>query len=231
MKILAIDSALNGCGVCIYDSDTGLFHDIYRSEPHGQAEHLLPMIDKVLGEHAIGFSEIDIFAITEGPGGFTGLRVGYSVAKTLSDVLSKPLIGVSTFKALLSSFIDAGQVFNEFKGYTIVIDTKRDDYYYSLYSHDGSVLVEGACIKSENLKEFLSNDSEQIVLTDCPEKLISWRLENKMYGLDKVSCKALAIEAYNCYVLSSFGCSDGPVYLREADVSMPKAELRKILNF
>ena len=176
-KILAIDTAMNGCSVCVYDAVSKVsLSKIIENMPRGQAEKLMPMIVTAL-ERAKGgkveFNDIDMIAVTCGPGAFTGLRIGLSTAKALAMVLDIPVIGVETFDALLASFKnmrleergeskgkdkgkgkgeDEDDVFSSgaYSHYAVLIETKRKDYYSKVFGFDGSVFSPGA---SRNLDE------------------------------------------------------------------------------
>ena len=174
-KILAIDTAMNGCSVCVYDAVSKVsLSKIIENMPRGQAEKLMPMIVTAL-ERAKGgkveFNDIDMIAVTCGPGAFTGLRIGLSTAKALAMVLDIPVIGVETFDALLASFKnmrleERGESKGKDKGkgkgeddvfssgayshYAVLIETKRKDYYSKVFGFDGSVFSPGA---SRNLDE------------------------------------------------------------------------------
>jgi tRNA threonylcarbamoyladenosine biosynthesis protein TsaB len=57
------------------------------------AEKLLPAIEKIIASRRIGFSEINRIAVSAGPGSFTGLRIGLTVARTLAQMLREKIVG------------------------------------------------------------------------------------------------------------------------------------------
>jgi len=67
------------------------------------SESLLPLVDEALYASGLALSEIQAFAVGVGPGSFTGIRIGMATAQTLAQVQEKPLIAVSSLKALLFS--------------------------------------------------------------------------------------------------------------------------------
>jgi tRNA threonylcarbamoyladenosine biosynthesis protein TsaB len=99
MLILAIDTALSACSVAIVRGDETLVSQVVPMA-RGQAEHLAPMVRAVAIEAGIGFSQIDLIAVTRGPGAFTGLRIGLAFARGLALALDRPCVGVSTLEVL-----------------------------------------------------------------------------------------------------------------------------------
>lgn len=80
MKILAFDTANNTASVALSDNDNIL---AYAEElrPSMQAENLMPMIEQVMKAAQCSYDELDYLAVTNGPGSFTGIRIGLAVAK------------------------------------------------------------------------------------------------------------------------------------------------------
>jgi tRNA threonylcarbamoyl adenosine modification protein YeaZ len=94
MIVLGIDTALEACSVGIADAG----RDVLRSEiiGRGHAERLFGMIEEAMAEAEVGFSDIDRYAVTTGPGSFTGVRVGIAAVRGFALVSGAPAIGVST---------------------------------------------------------------------------------------------------------------------------------------
>ncbi|MGE5258948.1 MAG: tRNA (adenosine(37)-N6)-threonylcarbamoyltransferase complex dimerization subunit type 1 TsaB, partial [Hyphomicrobiales bacterium] len=99
MNVLAVDTATRSCGVAV----------LINSRPAAELEtvserthsvRLMSMIRDVLTLAELELKEIDGFAVTVGPGSFTGLRIGISTVKGLALATAKPCAGVSTLEAL-----------------------------------------------------------------------------------------------------------------------------------
>src|ERR1051325_810080 len=84
-------------------------------------EKLLPAIDWLLGEAGIDRRDVDLFAVTRGPGSFTGVRIGLATMQGLALALGKTVCAMSTHEAIAPA---AGRV-------TIVDDAGRGEYYVS----------------------------------------------------------------------------------------------------
>lgn len=98
----------------------------------GQAERLPLMVGELMQAGGVAFSEIDLLAVTTGPGSFTGVRVGLSFARALALALNRPCVGVSTLEALAFEDGEAG-----LRG--ALIETPGAAY-FALYQ-DGAPLV------------------------------------------------------------------------------------------
>jgi tRNA threonylcarbamoyl adenosine modification protein YeaZ len=88
-------------------------------------EKLLPAVDWLLSESGVSRSAIDLFAVTRGPGSFTGVRIGLATIQGLALALGRPVCAVSTHEAIaLGSGRDAA---------TVVDDAGRGEYYASQF--------------------------------------------------------------------------------------------------
>ena len=99
MKILAVDTATISCSVAATD-DGKLVAELTTSKNETHSKHLMELIHSVLENSGFGVGDLDGLAVTIGPGSFTGLRIGISTIKGLALALVKPVVGVSTLKAL-----------------------------------------------------------------------------------------------------------------------------------
>lgn len=102
-----------------------------------QSEKILPVIDYVLRETGLDSSELDFMALCEGPGTFTGLRLGYSALKAISLAFNKPIYGFSTLKVLAHPFSSFSQIIIP------VIDAKKNQAFAAAFEK-GTQIIE-AC--------------------------------------------------------------------------------------
>ena len=100
MLVLAIDTCLARCAVCLFDSakNSALAED-HQDMERGHAEALAPMVKRALAIAQKHMKDLDRIAVTTGPGTFTGLRIGLSFARALSLARSIPAIGLDTLHA------------------------------------------------------------------------------------------------------------------------------------
>ena len=99
MKILALDTATQSCSVAIVD-DGSLRAEATRVNSKTHSRHLMDLINTVCRIADLKAEDVDGFAVTIGPGSFTGLRIGISTIKGLAFSLGKPVAGVSSLDAL-----------------------------------------------------------------------------------------------------------------------------------
>lgn len=102
MKILAMDSSAVAASVALCDDGRLLGEStILNGNTHSQT--LLPMVEALLAQFEITTDEIDLFAVSNGPGSFTGVRIGVATMKGLAFGKNKPCVGVSTLEALANN--------------------------------------------------------------------------------------------------------------------------------
>lgn len=130
MKILAIDSSgLVASAALVADGVLLAEYTVDYKKTHSQT--LLPMIDEIVRMTEQELSEIDAVAVAQGPGSFTGLRIGAATAKGLGLALGKPLIGVPTADALAYNLYGTERLICP------LMDARRGQVYAGLYTFDG----------------------------------------------------------------------------------------------
>jgi len=103
MKVLAVETSTLMGSVAVVDDDRLLCElTLHVQETH--SSQLMPAIDYVLNAAGCAPDGLDGFAVTLGPGSFTGLRIGMATIKGLAVAASKPLVGIPTLKAMAWSF-------------------------------------------------------------------------------------------------------------------------------
>lgn len=134
MKILAIETATIVCGAALAVDGTIVCEEqIEQKNVH--AENIMRLIDNVIHQSNIAPQQLDAIAVSIGPGSFTGLRIGLSVAKGLCFSLEKPLVAVSTLQALAQRAVNAGVV--ETPYIVPALDARRDEVYCQLFRVNG----------------------------------------------------------------------------------------------
>ncbi|MBV5304772.1 MAG: tRNA (adenosine(37)-N6)-threonylcarbamoyltransferase complex dimerization subunit type 1 TsaB [Chlorobium sp.] len=125
MNILAIECTHEALSAAVLKA--GIVTEAVSSDWKRAAESLVPLVEQVMTESRLNRQELDCIAISSGPGSFTSLRIGMSVAKGIAYGLGIPLIPVPTMPAMAASLrAAAGTVM-------AVIPARKGEYYYASY--------------------------------------------------------------------------------------------------
>lgn len=147
MKILAIDSSANTSTVAVLEDDTLL--SLYTTNTKNtHSETLLPMVKSVLSSLKMTVDDVDAFAVSEGPGSFTGVRIGVATVKGLAFGKNKPCVGISTIEALAANL-------EGFNGIICPIMNARRGQVYAGAFLDGERIVDDQCMMLVDLLEIL----------------------------------------------------------------------------
>lgn len=130
MLVLAADTSLPILSVALV-SDGALIGAVAMEGRGSRNEKLLPAIDWLLAENQVDRHTIDLFAVTRGPGSFTGVRIGLATMQGLALVLGRPVCAMSTHEAIAHGY--EGRV-------AVVDDAGRGELYVSVF-HNGSEVV------------------------------------------------------------------------------------------
>ena len=137
MKILAIESSGLVASVAIA-TETMLLAEYTVNFKKTHSQTLLPMVEEIVSMLGIELKELDAIAVAEGPGSFTGLRIGSATAKGLGLVLNKPIIPVPTTQGIATNVYGAEGILCP------LMDAKKEQVYTGLYRYnkEGFIIVE-----------------------------------------------------------------------------------------
>ena len=161
--ILNIETATKNCSVALAkDGKTILCKEI-AEEGYSHAERLHVFIDEIIKEAGITFQELSAIAVSQGPGSYTGLRIGVSAAKGLCFALDIPLIAVDTLQVLASQ----AKVSN---GLIIpMLDARRMEVYSAIFTPN---FENKRAVQAEIITENSFEDLQETLyfVGDCAEK-------------------------------------------------------------
>lgn len=160
MKILALDSSASIASVALCEDDS-LISEFSLNDLNKHSETLLPMLESMLKLTGIGLSDVDLFSVSNGPGSFTGIRIGISLIKGLAFGSGKPCIGVPTLEALAYNLSGSEGLICP------VMDARREQVYNALFEMKSGKLTrlcEDRLIPVRELCDELKKHSEQIYL-------------------------------------------------------------------
>ena len=104
MKILAVDTTGATASVAVQDTDKGKNSKIFCETSGEEMNHLqalFPMTEKVLSDAGISKNELEMIAVSIGPGSFTGIRIGMAAARTMAQALDLPMAAVPTLESFV----------------------------------------------------------------------------------------------------------------------------------
>lgn len=135
MLILAFDCSGPACSVALWRDGAVLAQERELME-RGQAEALMPMIDRVMKAGDLGFAALDRIAVTVGPGSFTGVRAGLAAARGFALASNIPAIGILTTTVLAAAVPPEER--RTATRILVAIDTKRGDLYVHQFETDSA---------------------------------------------------------------------------------------------
>jgi len=135
MKILAVDTSANVATAAVV-SDGKLICESILNHKKTHSEKIMPMIDELLHDSETKISEIDLFAVANGPGSFTGVRIGVSTVKALAHATKKPIVGVSTLEGLAYNLFNVDGIISP------IMDARRAQVYNGVYKWEQGILKE-----------------------------------------------------------------------------------------
>ncbi len=133
MKVLALETATLAGSIALVDQNKGLIGEVKLNIKVAHAERLTASLEWLLNASRVSIKDIDAFAISIGPGSFTGLRIGLSTAKGLSYATEKPIVPVPTLDALARTL--------PFCSHYIcpMLDARKNEVYTGLYKWEDNV--------------------------------------------------------------------------------------------
>ncbi len=186
MRILAFDAAGKGLSAAIIE-DGRVLAEAGLNVGLTHSQRLLPLLQALMQAADIEAESIDMVAVTNGPGSFTGLRIGLSTAKGLAAAWGVPLAAVSTLSAVSYAVRGMGSLICP------MLDARRNEVYTALYDADGAEIWEPQAIAPDKLAEKLlelldgldDEDAADSVILVGDAAAIYWDMMREKLG-DKV---------------------------------------------
>ena len=155
--LLNIETATTVCSVSLSENNKLLAYKELNSG-YAHAENLTVFIQDVLKDSGIAISKIDAIAVSMGPGSYTGLRIGFSVAKGLCYALNKPIIVIDTLQALASNY--KMKLLAQNMLLCPMIDARRMEVYCGIYNSELKIIeaVRAEIVDKNSFKKLLLNN-------------------------------------------------------------------------
>lgn len=156
MRLLAIDTSGRALSAALAE-DGEVIASFGVDEGKNHSLTLLPNLQRLLQEQQLTLDQMDAFAVTIGPGSFTGLRIGLATVKAWGQALEKPLVAISTLDAAAASATTCGYA-------APVLDARRNEVYTALYC-DGQRLGPDRAMAPAQLAEELTQLSAPVTFS------------------------------------------------------------------
>lgn len=168
MKILSIDSSSVSASASVTENGETLA-EAFMNNGFTHSETLMPMVKKVVSSSKISVSDIDLLAITNGPGSFTGVRIGIASAKGICDAANIPCIAVSTLEAIAKPLCESDVLA------VAVMDARCNQVYTASFYKGERKTADRAILVSDLLSELKAEKKPIVLIGDgadmCFEKM------------------------------------------------------------
>ena len=244
MKILAIDTSSQICGVAILEDEKTII-ELHNDDEKTHSVKLMPMIDEAFSTTGLTLDDINLLVCCIGPGSFTGVRIGIATIKSFADVKNIPVVGVTSLESLAynvacpyfennlqnkaSNFLSSIMICS-------LIDAKNDNVYAGLYSSEND---DCSCIAmlTGNINDIISSIKDKIsdfsnivfvgngseIYSDLLKKEFSNNIPSEQNKQNSIS---LAKAGLCKYQKGEYGdsASLSPIYLRKSQAERALAE-------
>ncbi len=219
MNVLAIETATTVCSAALLAGGRIAAEETIE-EKNVHAEMLMSLIDSVSRRSLVSPKSLDAIAVSIGPGSFTGLRIGLSVAKGLCFALEKPLVAVPTLDALARRAADANLV--ETPYLLASLDARRDEVYCALFRINGRTVEREGEVRDMTMEELSALVAGRAVtVTGNAGTKLAARFGNavRFVPAEYASCRASAVALIGEELARSGAFADArtlePAYVKE----------------
>lgn len=158
MISLFIDTSINNVSISIV-KDGKILSIIQEDIPNEHSKYATSYVKKVIDEAGIDANDIDNILVVNGPGSFTGVRIGVTIAKTYGYLINKEIIPVSSLKGLAISSRKKEIVMS-------VITANRSNYYVGIYDSEYNEVISEQFVSNNRLLELINEYNPYIVSND-----------------------------------------------------------------
>ncbi|WP_026951756.1 tRNA (adenosine(37)-N6)-threonylcarbamoyltransferase complex dimerization subunit type 1 TsaB [Algoriphagus mannitolivorans] len=164
--ILSIETSTAICSIAVH-SKGELLSLAELNESGAHAEKIMGLIEVALEKAGIQMKDLDAIAVSEGPGSYTGLRIGVSTAKGLAFGLDKPLIGINTLQAMATAIGSTPA-----KYIIPVLDARRMEVYYQVFDqqHQPVSKLDFEILEENSFENYLTK-GKVVFLGDAVDKI------------------------------------------------------------
>lgn len=221
-NLLLIESSNEICSVAL-SQEKSIIQEKYINKPNSHSVYLAPFVNEVLNNARMSINELDGVVISDGPGSYTGLRIGSSLAKGICLGAGIPLMAVSTLKGL------AKKALNDYPSVDqaiALVDARRSDAYIGVYNQQLKPIIKEQFITINS--ELKIEKSNAVVVGSGAMKFINEldvkkelkHSESVLYAKDLLDEAMLKWAKQDFVDLTSYE----PNYIKSVFVTKPKSK-------
>ena len=227
--LLSLETSSSVCSVALHRiTDGSLIGQSELRLDKSHSTHLTVLIEQLLKNTGYQLADLAAVAVSDGPGSYTGLRIGAAAAKGLCFALDIPLVAVSTLRALAAQ-VAAGTARPESYLFCPMLDARRQEVYAAIYRHEGQEVLAPTplILDADTLAEQLAQHSV-LFFGNGAAKFRAMLAESAQAGFlagiepSAVAVGALAIAAYHRQEFQDVAYYE-PFYLKEVYTTTPRS--------
>ena len=212
MLILALDTSMAACSVCVFDAGKNLVIGADQQfMDRGQAEALAPMVQGTMKMAGVGFADLDRIAVTTGPGTFTGVRIGLAMARGLGVALSIPVAGITSLAAIASNEKETDLPI------VVAVDARAGEIYFASFDQSGNEVTAPVVVALAEAHKFMPSHPVRMLGTAADlllHKMASHRQVRSDAGDLPIAANFVRLAA----TMPAGPLPPEPLYLRAPDV-------------
>ncbi len=171
VKLLGIDASTECCSAALLLGDK--VYQKLQIAPQGHTKLLLPMVDELLQEHNLALNDLDAIACGKGPGSFTGVRIGVSMAQGLAFGADKKLIGIGDLEALAYKAMTDTNLNKAIA----IIDARMGEVYLGIYEKSADklkALIEECVVKPNEAHDIIAKTIKDESFAICGTGIVTY---------------------------------------------------------
>ena len=222
MKILVFDTCFNKSYIVLNEDNIILSSKIINStEDNYHSAYLIPEIRNILRENNIQIRDLDAIGINIGPGSFTGIRAGITIARVLAQQANLKLVGIESLR-ILSKLNPTD------KKSLIITDARKNKVYIALY-YKNNILIEPKLEDKENIEKYINNNTFIITDNSINKYLKELNVESIMYENNDENLGLYLSEIVNKEVKENKDdynwAKVKPLYIQQPSITKPKEHI------
>ena len=213
MKILAVSTSSNNCSVALLEDDKCIKElNICNEKTH--SEKFLPLIDELLSDTGTSLSDIKLIAVDNGPGSFTGIRIGIATIKAIAEFRNIPVVACSSLEGLAYNVQNADYICS-------LIDARNNQVYSAIFDKDYNLISDYFADDINNLLPIFNKYENLAFVGDGSKYVnISTDFDNTIHS------KNIGICGYKKFIEGNVSGADdlSVMYLRPSQAERLKKE-------